>query len=56
MIKRMNWNVPSASPTIISIFVTKMSYWWTKFPPVETDVNFIEIKLLDGFLKKLGQD
>jgi hypothetical protein len=56
VIKRMNWDVPSEFPTIISIFVTKMSYWWTKFPPLKTDVNFIEIKLLDAFLKKLGQD
>ncbi len=53
LIKRMNWDVPPVPPTIISIFVTKMSYWWTKFPPVETDVNFIEIKLLDAFLKRL---
>ncbi len=53
LIMKIKWDVPPTTPTIISIFVTKMSFWWTKFPPVKTDVNFIEIKLLDDFLKSL---
>jgi len=38
---------------VVSIFVTPTSFWWTKFPPVETDVNFVELSLLEDFLRSL---
>jgi hypothetical protein len=41
------------SPTIISIFVTRRSYWWTRFPPVETDVRFMTVAKLRDFLVNL---
>ncbi len=38
-------------PTVKSLFVTKMGYWWTKNPPIETGIDFVEIQLLEDYLK-----
>lgn len=40
-------------PQVISLFVTKMGFWWMKHPPIDTDVNFVEIRLLDDFMRDL---
>jgi len=53
VMKRYGWTVPKDPPRIASIFLTRVSYWWTKFPPVITDVEFVQVKLLDEFLSKL---
>lgn len=53
IMSHFGWQIQSNSPRIVSIFLTKMGYWWTKFPPVPTSVNFIQIKLLDNFLRNL---
>jgi len=50
---KLGWEAPASEPKIISVFVTRIGFWWTKFPPVETEVRFIEIRLLDDFIKKL---
>lgn len=47
------WQQSADSLRIISIFVTPESYWWTKYPPIETDVHFIELRLLEDFLNSL---
>jgi hypothetical protein len=47
------WKEPSSSPKVVSIFLTKMGYWWMKAPPIETEVHFVQIKLLDDFLRTL---
>ncbi len=47
------WGSLPDKPKIVSIFVTQTSYWWTMHPPVETDVHFVELELLEDFIKKL---
>ena len=47
------WGTVSSNPTIVSIFVTQSAYWWTKYPPIKTDVRFVEIELLEDFIKNL---
>jgi hypothetical protein len=47
------WNESVRDLKVISIFVTPESYWWTKYPPIETTVKFIEIRLLEDFLETL---
>ena len=48
------WKVNSKElPAVISIFVSRHSYWWTKFPPRSTNVHFVRIDLLDDFLRDL---
>lgn len=43
----------SESPKVISLFVARRSYWWTRFPPVETEVKFMTLDMLRDFLSKL---
>ena len=54
VIKKLGWNVSNDQPKIVSVFVTQISFWWTKFPPVDTKIKFIEVKLLDNFIKNLS--
>ena len=53
IMKKLNWEVPNNPLRIVSLFVTQISLWWTKFPPVDTEVKFVEIRLLDGLIKSL---
>ena len=50
---KLGWGIPTTDPTVVSIFVTKIGFWWTKHPPVTTEVNFVEIRMLDDFIKNL---
>jgi hypothetical protein len=47
------WGKVAEDVRVVSIFVTPNSFWWTKFPPVETDVNFVELSLLEDFIRSL---
>lgn len=47
------WRTISSNPKVISIFVTQSAYWWTKFPPIKTDVHFVEVELLEDFIRNL---
>ena len=49
----LGWQNPVITPKVVSVFVTKMGFWWTKFLPVTTGVKFIEIRLLDDFIKNI---
>ena len=47
------WGKVAEDVRVVSIFMTPNSFWWTKFPPVETDVNFVELSLLEDFIRSL---
>jgi hypothetical protein len=34
---------------IISVFVTRTAFWWTRFPPEELDIEFMPITMLSPF-------
>jgi len=53
LIGRIGWTVPNKPLAIVSIFVTQTSFWWTKYPPVGTDVKFVECRLLDELVQAL---
>ncbi len=53
LMAKLGWEIPASNPKVISIFVTKMGFWWTKFPPISTEIKFVEIRLLDNFIKNL---
>ena len=48
----LNWPVKK-NPRIISIYLTRKDYWWTKFPPRDTDVVFMRIDFFDEYISKL---
>jgi len=53
LITKLGWDAPSEDPKVVSLFVTKMGFWWTKFPPIETEVRFAETRLLNNLIKNL---
>jgi hypothetical protein len=53
LIEKIGWTVQTSQPKVVSVLVTKNGYWCTKYPPISTDVNFVEIRLLDEFVKKV---
>lgn len=52
LMSKLSWHT-SVAPEIVSVFVTKMGFWWTKHPPLATEVEFVEIRCLDDFIKGL---
>ena len=50
--KILKWPIKQ-DPKIVSIYVTRTDYWWTKFPPRSTTVKFMRIDFLDKFIKNL---
>lgn len=51
LVAKVGWTAPNKPLAIVSVFVTQSSFWWTKFSPVETDVAFVECRLLDDFVR-----
>jgi hypothetical protein len=50
----LKWNIdPNNPPRVVSLFVSRYTYWWTKFPPKETGVKFMRIDFLEEFIKLL---
>jgi hypothetical protein len=47
----LGWGSTDRSLKVVSIFVTQMSFWWTRFPTVTTEVQFVEPRLLDDFVR-----
>ena len=45
------WGSLAEQPKVISVFVTQSSYWWTKYPIIESGVHFVELALLEDFIK-----
>jgi len=55
IMKSLNWTLNTSEPLEVeSIFVIRRNYWWTSFPPFETDVKFLRIDMLDDFLKGIS--
>lgn len=52
VMKMLGWkSIDAEAPKVISIFVSRRSFWWTRFPPIETDVRFLTLDTLRDFLK-----
>src|SRR3972149_2080757 len=49
-VKVLKWPIKN-NPKIISVYITRTDYWWTKFPPRPTTVKFMRIDFLEKFIK-----
>lgn len=50
----LGWSIDTDKlPKVISLFISRQSYWWTRFPPRSTKVKFLRIDLLSKFLEDL---
>jgi len=48
----LNWPIKK-NPKIISIYLTRNIFWWTKFSPRTTDVEFMRIDFLEEFITNM---
>lgn len=49
---KLNWPIKD-NPTIVSLYISRKYYWWTKYPPRPTSVTFLRLDLLDDYLSDL---
>jgi hypothetical protein len=40
-------------PEIITIYLTRITYWWTKYPPYKINTVFLQVDLLQKFIDEL---
>jgi len=40
-------------PKIVTIYLTRMTYWWTKFPPKDFKTVFLRVDMLSKFIEDL---
>lgn len=52
---KLGWNGNGSKPEIVSIFVTQIGFWWTTNPPMQTDVNFVEVRMLEDFIMTVNK-
>jgi hypothetical protein len=51
----LKWPLSAAEPPkILSLYVTPITYWWTRFPPRKVDTTFLRVEMLSKFIKDLG--
>jgi hypothetical protein len=41
-------------PRVISLYVSRHTYWWFKYPPYEVDIEFVRIDQLDKYIRTLN--
>jgi hypothetical protein len=51
----LKWPLSSAEPPkILSLYVTPLTYWWTRFPPHKVNTTFLRVQMLANFIQDLG--
>jgi len=40
-------------PKIVTIYLTRITYWWTKFPPKDAKTIFLQVDILSKFIEDL---
>jgi hypothetical protein len=53
IIRALGWSTAKDQAQVISIFVTQLEFWWTRFPPVSTEVKFVQIRTLHDLLYEM---
>lgn len=48
--KALSWKFPATPPKVKPIYLSIFSYYWTFAPPVETDISFVEIDMLNDLI------
>ncbi len=55
--KNLEWPISTeAPPTIIDIYLTRIAYWWTKYPKIETKTRLLALNELDEFINQLQNE
>jgi hypothetical protein len=52
--KELSWPVSvDTLPEIVTIYLTRLTYWWTRFPPREVNALFLRVDMLAKFIEDL---
>ena len=52
----LNWAIDEKNPPkICPIFLSRNDHWWTRFPPIQTSIQFLRIQMLPKFIEKLSR-
>src|SRR5207247_882184 len=52
----MKWPLPAESELrLVSLYVSRRTYWWFRNPPYPVDIDFIRIDELDRYIKGLTE-
>ena len=52
IVNALDWPTnPDQPPRIITIYLSRRSYWWTHFPPYNVTAKFLRIDLLSDFIE-----
>lgn len=50
----LNWPIPSEGQIkVMSLYVSRRTYWWFIDPPYPVNIEFVRIDVLDSYIKKL---
>jgi hypothetical protein len=50
----LKWPINTINPPkIIDVFLSRMLYWWTRFPPKHTETIFLRVDQLSSYLSEL---
>lgn len=54
MAQALKWPIDVNNlPKIITIYLTRITYWWTKFPPKDVKTVFLRVDMLSKFIEDL---
>jgi len=54
----LSWpsSTEGVAPKVVELYVGKDLYWWMRFPPYDVPTEFLQIDMLDGWLKEHAKD
>lgn len=53
LISSLGWDANFKKPKVISLFVTQRSFWITFYPPIKTEIIFVESAMVNSKLKEI---
>lgn len=50
----LNWNEPVGNHEVkfIHLYISRQIYWWLRYPPYDTDINFVQVDALEAWLQE----
>ncbi|EAA0890473.1 hypothetical protein D7Y87_02530 [Salmonella enterica] len=50
----LNWNEPADDHDVkfINLYISRQTYWWLRYPPYETNINFVQVDALEAWLQE----
>ncbi|AKE12424.1 hypothetical protein [Serratia liquefaciens] len=50
----LNWSEPTVHHDVkfINLYISRQIYWWLRYPPYDTDINFVQVDALEAWLQE----